>query len=332
MNRSGLFALLLSLSLVSRSSLASPSQPADVETIQNRLGEGINLGNALEAPNEGEWGVTLEESYFEAVAKAGFQHVRIPVRWSAHAKPEPPYTIDPKFFDRVDWAVDQALAHNLAAIVNVHHFAGMDENPDANEPMLRAIWTQVAERFKDRPETLVFELLNEPHDRLTDERWNRMIPTVLAEVRRTNPTRAVIVGPSSWNSVDHLAKLELPSEDRHLIATFHYYNPFHFTHQNAEWVQGSDSWTDTSWTGTPEQVAAIERDFDKAAAWGKEHHRPIYLGEFGAYSKAPMPQRVQWTETIVKAAKQRVSPSPTGSSAPASALMIPSVTSGESRS
>src|SRR5438094_3837977 len=86
------------------------------------LGRGINLGNALEAPKEGDWGVTLKAEYFKAIKEAGFQTVRLPVKWSAHAKAEAPYTIDAKFAERVDWAVDQALANKLNIVVNVHHY------------------------------------------------------------------------------------------------------------------------------------------------------------------------------------------------------------------
>ena len=58
------------------------------------LGRGINMGNALEAPREGEWGVTLRDEYFQRIKEAGFHSVRIPIRWSAHAKPAVPFTID----------------------------------------------------------------------------------------------------------------------------------------------------------------------------------------------------------------------------------------------
>src|SRR5260370_26825961 len=74
------------------------------------LSRGVNLGNALEAPAEGEWGLMLKEEYFSEIAKAGFQSVRIPIRWSAHAGKEPPYTIDAKFFERIDWAIQQTLS------------------------------------------------------------------------------------------------------------------------------------------------------------------------------------------------------------------------------
>ena len=82
---------------------------------QNKLlARGINLGNALDAPKEGEWGVTLKEQYFQLIKDAGFNSVRIPVRWSAHALSEEPYTIDSSFFKRVDWAVENALSRNSA--------------------------------------------------------------------------------------------------------------------------------------------------------------------------------------------------------------------------
>ncbi len=270
-----------------------------------RLGRGINLGNALDAPSEGAWGVTLEDAYFQWIAEAGFDSVRLPVNWAAHADKEPPYTIHSTFAARVDWAVAEALKHKLAVVVNIHHYAGMDDAPDENIARCEALWKQIAERYSSRPDDVIFELLNEPHGKLTDERWNAMIPRLLANVRPSNPRRAVVVGPSQWNSIDHLAKLELPENDRALIATVHYYLPFHFTHQNAPWVQGSEKWTDVSWTGDAKQRKALADAFEQAGRWGREHRRPIYLGEFGAYSKAPLEQRVLWTRAVVDEAEKQ---------------------------
>jgi endoglucanase len=264
----------------------------------------MNLGNALEAPREGEWGITLQEEYFERIRRAGFQSVRIPVRWSAHAKAEPPYTIEPAFFARVDWAISQALSRGLCTVVNVHHYGELDQNPDRELPRLIGLWRQIAQRYRDRPDRLYFELDNEPHDQLTQARWQAMFPQVLAAVRESNPRRFVIIGGSNWNSLDTLAQLQLPEQDRNLIGTFHYYNPFKFTHQEAEWVQGSAAWKGTKWTGAAPEVEAVRKDFDKAAAWSKQRDRPVYLGEFGAYSKADMDSRVCWTRTIAREAEQ----------------------------
>src|SRR5262249_37987045 len=155
----------------------------------------------LEAPQEGAWGLRMEADFFPKIKHAGFDSVRIPIRWSAHAQPQPPYTIDPAFFRRVDWAVRQAQENNLVTVINVHHFEEMDKEPDKNLPRLVALWRQIAAHYRGLPDRVYFELLNEPHDKLTDELWQQMFPQVLAAVRESNPRRPVIIGPGHWNNL-----------------------------------------------------------------------------------------------------------------------------------
>ena len=90
-----------------------------------------------------------------------------------------------------------------------------------------------------------------------------------------------------------------------MIVTFHYYLPFEFTHQGAEWAQGSDTWLGTKWEGTTSQRDSLDFDLDVAARWGKEQQRPIYLGEFGAYSKAEIDSRVRWTDFMARSAEAK---------------------------
>lgn len=278
-----------------------------IQAAAKKIGRSINLGNALEAPNEGEWGVTLKPEYFAAIKKAGFDSVRLPVKWSNHAAKEAPYTIDKQFGERVDWAIEQAFKNNLTIIVNVHHYDEMNREPAAHAERLAGLWTQIAERYQKQPDSVYFELLNEPHGELTDERWNELFPKLLAIVRKSNPTRPVVIGPGGWNSLGHLDKLKLPEDDRNLIATFHYYSPFEFTHQGAHWQAGADKWVGRKW-GTPEELASLEKDFAQAAEWSKKHNRPLFLGEFGAFSAAELAQRVAWTRAIVEAAEKNKLP------------------------
>src|SRR5262249_1268032 len=132
----------------------------------------MNFGNALEAPKEGDWGLKLEAGYFKIIKDAGFSTVRVPVKWSAHAAKNSPYTIDAEFAKRIDWVLDQAEANKLNVILNVHHYDEMDKDPDKHLPRLVALWEQIAARYKDRPTPRAFELLAEPHDKLIDEQWN----------------------------------------------------------------------------------------------------------------------------------------------------------------
>ena len=282
-----------------------PKPTPDIHAANKKLGRGINLGNALEAPKEGEWGVTLKADYFKTIKDAGFHTVRLPVRWSAHAKTEAPYSLDAKFAERVDWAIDEALKNKLNIIVNVHHYGEMDAQPDKHLPRLVALWEQIAARYKNRPATVYFELFNEPHDQLTEAKWNAAFPQILAVVRKTNPTRPVLIGPGQWNAVRALDKLELPKEDRNLILTVHCYDPFEFTHQGAPWVKGADKWKGRKWTGADAEQAALRKTLDKAAAWAKAQDRPVFLGEFGAYQEADMDSRVRWTRFMVQEAQRR---------------------------
>jgi len=269
------------------------------------LGRGVNLGNALEAPREGEWGVTLKEEYFQLIKEAGFDSVRIPIRWSAHAAPTEPYTIDPSFFERVDWAVDQAFSRGLLVVINMHHYEEIMQDPSGHKERFLALWEQIADHYQGYPADLMFEALNEPHDRLTSGVWNSLLAEAIRTIRQTNPDRNIIAGPADWNGIHALNRLELPAEDQHIIVTVHYYDPFHFTHQGAEWVSGSGAWLGTTWQGTASEENAIISDLDLVARWAEAHHRPIYLGEFGAYSKADMTSRALWTGFVARQAEGR---------------------------
>jgi endoglucanase len=268
---------------------------ADPFEQNRRLGRGVNLGNALEAPQEGQWGVTLREEYFQLIKDAGFDAVRIPIRWSAHAAMTAPYTIDASLFERVDWAV----------VVNVHHYEEIMQDPQEHRERFLALWEQIADHYRAYPADLLFEVLNEPNGALTSDVWNPLLEEAIATIRRTNPQRNIVVGPADWNSIGALRSLELPADDRHIIVTVHYYNPFQFTHQGAEWVSGSDAWLGTTWQGVSAERQAVVDDLDHAAAWAEANGRPIFLGEFGAYSKADVDSRALWTDFVARQAESR---------------------------
>ncbi len=271
------------------------------------LGHGVNLGNALEAPKEGDWGVTLKQEYFDLIQTAGFQSVRVPINWDGHTDQKSPYTIDPAFFQRVDWVVEQGHKHNLAVILNIHNFnEGINTAPEKHKERFLAVWKQIAEHYKDQPDSVYFELLNEPHGTITDtDAWNQIVAQAIAVIRISNPRRSIILGPGGYNDVHQLETLKLPEKERNIIVTFHYYNPFHFTHQGADWVKDSGGWMGTTWNSTPAEQAAISQEFDIAMQWGKREARPIFLGEFGAYSKGDMPSRERWTTFVAREAEKR---------------------------
>jgi len=270
-----------------------------------KMHRGINIGNALEAPKEGQWGVIIKDEYFKIIREAGFDTVRIPIRWSAHAGDKPPYRIDDEFFSRVDWVVNKSLEQGLITIINIHHYEEIMKDPMGHRERFLSLWRQISSHYKDYPENLYFELLNEPHGRLTSNIWNDLLAEAIKIIRETNPTRKVIVGPTDWNSIDGLEELVVPEHDRNIIVTFHFYTPFEFTHQGAEWVSPSPP-VGKKWLGTEAERKQITKLLDAAVQWSEKHGDiPLFLGEFGAYSKADMDSRVRWTYFVAREAEKR---------------------------
>ena len=151
------------------------------------LGQGLNLGNTLEAPNEGDWGFVLQPWHFDAIARGGFDSVRVPIKFSGHAMQNAPYTINESFMQRIDWVIDQAKLRDLAVIVDLHHYDEMATNPNAHRDRLNGLWSQIATRYQDQPKSVFFEILNEPNTALTSPIWNSMLVDALDTIRQTNP-------------------------------------------------------------------------------------------------------------------------------------------------
>jgi endoglucanase len=206
--------------------------------------------------------------------------------------------LDPKWLAKLDDVVREAQKAGLEIIIDEHDFDPCSEDLTVCRAKLPAFWRQVAPRFAKASRGVAFELLNEPHAKLDAANWNSLFAELLGIVRQTNPTRIVVVGPTSWNSFKELPSLKLPA-DPNLLVTYHYYQPFHFTHQGASWAGDVKNLHGITW-GSPEDRAAIKADFDEVAAWSKTNDRPVLLGEFGAYDKSgtPLAMRVDWTSTI----------------------------------
>jgi endoglucanase len=285
------------------------------------LYRGINVSNALDAPTEGEWGEVLEESYFQMIKATGFDHVRIPIRWSTRALYEAPYTIDQTFFARVDWAINNTLSRNMIAIIDMHHYheifgtqpedspvypPGVVLGPENNKDRFLAMWAQIAEHYKDYPDTLFFELLNEPNTELTPELWNQYLLEVYNIIRATNPTRKIVIGTPYWGGLYGLDSLQIPAGDPNIIVTFHYYEPLELCFQGAEWIPGSDQWLGTTWEGTEEQKRKVRDDFDAAVGWAKNHGDvPLWLGEFHVIKYAEQASRIRWITFVTREAERR---------------------------
>ena len=264
--------------------------------------ECMNIGNALEAPKGEDWGVKMNASYFDAIKKAGFDSVRIPVRFSDYAKNSPNYILDENFMKQLDSYIDYALKDNLVVILDFHHFLEIMEEPEKYKDCFVSIWNQLGNRYKNYPKELIFELLNEPKDNLKGDTWNEFIRAGVEVVRKTNKNRTIIVGPDNYYSVYRLDALTIPN-DENIIVSFHYYEPNDFTFQGNEYQPGFENLKDIKWNGTKAETDYLNSRFDIAKNWADKHNVGMFVGEFGANQKAPEEDRKRWTEAVRRAAE-----------------------------
>ena len=287
------FQLTLLL-LATFGSLFSYAQTTPQQAIA-QMGRGINLGNTLDDPlGYGKtWGNLAKEELFESYATAGFTCVRIPITWNAHTGTEAPYTVDETFLDHVEEVVAWAQERNLWVIINSHHEDWLFEDPSQeNFDRLDSIWSQVAMRFKDHSDSLVFEILNEPRtvdDALTQTQVDDLQFRILDIIRETNPTRKVIIGGMGWANKADLVKMKIP-EDDYIIGYFHSYDPWDFA------GEGNGSW------GTTSDVNQLKSEFEVVADWSAENNVPVLLGEFGARTRADFNDRMYWYAMYVETA------------------------------
>jgi endoglucanase len=144
-------------------------------------------------------------------------------------------------------------------------------------------------------------LLNEPHDKITHANLLSILNPALAEVRATNPTRKVVIGGEFYSGINSLVGVPLPAGDGNIIATFHYYDPFNFTHQGASWVTPSPPLGRTF----PQagELDQLQRDAQKARDFYTRTGIPVFLGEYGAYDAIPTDQRAGYYKAVTDAFK-----------------------------
>ncbi|SDL64780.1 endoglucanase [Catalinimonas alkaloidigena] len=286
--------------------------------------KGVNLTNWFQAESARQVQFTrYTRQDFEQIQRLGCDVIRLPINLHYMTSGAPDYTVDPLFYTFLDQVVDWSEELNLHLILDNHTFdpaANTDPNVGA---VLKKVWTQVAAHYQDSEAHLYYEVLNEPHG-IADATWNMIQQEVVATIRTVDTTHTIIVGPAEWNSFHNLDEMPV-YEDDNLIYTFHFYDPFLFTHQGATW--GSPSMVDL--TGMPfpydadrmpplpaslrgtwvegaygnyaqdATVAQVKSLLDLVVQFRTERQVPVFCGEFGVYiPNSPPADRVLWYDTV----------------------------------
>ncbi len=285
---------------------------------------GWNLGNTMDSLNssaikklpavnwETAWGnpVTSKE-LIDAVIAKGFNVIRIPVSWNDHILIADNWQIEEGWMDRVQEIVDYAYNQGAYVIINSHHeswYSPYYDKEERSAKILSAVWSQVAERFKDYDEHLIFEGMNEPRKIGTDVEWNggdqegwdvvnhlnQVFIKTVRESGGNNPYRILMIptyGANCWEGIKHI---EVP-DDNKIIVSVHAYEPYDFALN----VQGRGTW-DQDTTNIDMIMESLDTTFISKGI-------PVIIGEFGAVRKEEAgndEERAAWAEYYVKAASK----------------------------
>ena len=267
-----------------------------------KMGRGVNIIGYDHAAWKDHTTGRFKEHYFRMIKEAGFSNIRINLHTFSHMDSN--YNIDQQFLKTLDWAVEKGLEAGLMVVLDMHEYNAMADDPVGKKEMFLSVWRQLAPRYKDQPSDVLFEVLNEPNQKLTVEMWNEYLVEAIAIIRETNPNRTLIIGPGNWNGIESLPTLKLPEDDQNIIVTVHFYHPMPFTHQGAHWAKDYKDLSGITWTGTEKEKAEVVTKLKVAADWSKDNDRPIYLGEFGAYDKGDMDSRARYTSFVARTAEK----------------------------
>lgn len=306
---------------------ASENQNPDMEgmdamSVVRDMRIGWNIGNTLDATKDGvlpnepaykcetAWGnPSVTQELVDAVLDSGFNVVRVPVSWINHVGPAPDYEISEAWMNRVQEVVDYAYNRGAYVILNLHHedwnYPYYDNEEAACERM-RIMWSQIAERFKDYDEHLIFEAQNEPRKVGTAQEWtggdqegwdvvnatNAAFIDTIRNAGGSNPYRMLMIPGYGANSTVGIQHMDIPEGDNRIIVSVHAYSPYNFALNKS----GTSEWNNDTY------------DIDKLMSDLKslfiDKGVPAIIGEFGAMNKDNEDERVAWATYYLSAAKE----------------------------
>ncbi len=221
-----------------------------------------------------------DSNTYKDIKSKGFDHVRLPVDFDLYYKNG---KVDESFLNNLDKVLKAILDNGLVVVLDFHGIAKMNSDVNSNKAEFYAIWEQLAERYKDYSDNLLFELYNEPKvedgpDPFNYKRLNEVQKEVIKRIRKTNPTRIIVAASPDWNTWWGLADLELPADDPNIIVDIHTYQPMDFTHQG-------ETWYDPNATEQVHISNAVYTEINKVinacVNYKNKTGRTLWLGEFG---------------------------------------------------
>lgn len=292
--------------------------------IVEAMGPGWNLGNQLESvtdnvPEETNWGnPVITEKLIQSVKAAGFKSIRIPVSYFAKIDDDKDYTIDSKWLDRVQEVVNYCIKNDLYAVINIHGdgYNTIDggwllcngKNQTEIKKKYKKVWKQIAERFKNYDEHLLFESMNEEFDGSYSEPnkeyyqnindYNQIFVDTVRKTGDNNTKRWLII--PGWNTnidyttgdygfklpTDQYRDKSIDKEEQRIMISVHYYSPWDFCGgENGVITQWGNEADDPSKTSTTCDETYMKNQLNLMKTTFADKGYPVFIGEYGSINK-----------------------------------------------
>jgi hypothetical protein len=229
-----LILITFSFSLIQFTSCVKKGYPTLTE-IKNNLGGGTNLSwfeHTWSSPQD-----LLNADItpkLTQIAQQGFKTVRLPVAFDLFVYPNSS-TLQPLLLTKLKEIYFACYNLKLHLIIT-YHYGVLDENSLYNEKINHVswMWKQVQQNFKGHGyEYLFFELYNEPT--MGAYRWKLTAEKLISYIRGEDTNRIYIIGGTNYNGLNDLMDMGKLNDEK-LFYTFHFYEPYIFTHQGADWT------------------------------------------------------------------------------------------------
>ena len=296
-----LLAAILLASMGSRAQTVEPNSEGMTLSAQEWTRDvvmGWNLGNSLECPyTETEWGnPKTTKAMIHAVAEAGFNAIRIPVRWINHVNNTTDMIVNADWLARVKEVVDWCLEENMYVIINSHHEEWYDRNPyhskqEENNRMLAALWTCVATYFRDYDQRLIFAGTNETtvnwaaptaEQQAVQNSYNQTFVDAVRETGGKNYYRNIVVQTFACSPYHGLNGFTIPTDkvEGRLSVEFHYYDPYEYC-GNCTYYYWGEAYKDKGRILASSTEKTITNLFDRITnTWAKKG-LGVVMGEYG---------------------------------------------------
>lgn len=280
---------------------------------------GTNIAHWLsQSPRRGEERAQFfTQKDVRFIDSAGFDHIRLPIdeeqMWDENgARHEDSFKL---LNECLTWCHDAGLRVVLDLhILRSHHF-NADEKPLWNKPAEQdkfiQLWKDLASAVGHWPNGMMaYEFMNEP---VADdpEQWNKLLSRVADSIRHWESERVLVIGSNRWQSANTFDQLRIPPNDKNILLSFHFYEPFYLTHYQASWTDLKDFKGQVNYPGqiVPEGISpkektvyridTLEKMMEKPLALAARLNLPLYCGEFGVINKAPVGSKLAWYKDMV---------------------------------